>query len=595
MYRPNSLYALIRRALLLLALCFACATAQAQNWEVAIGGFNKETAFCVENAPTFGDFALVIGGTHTYGGFNSPNPPNVFVSLSDIAGSFVAGVVYDFQSWDIDYSIIDVGGGDFIFTTGVWNPRACSFDIAVVRADFTGAIIWSTFLGGPATDGGTSLIQEAGGDIVVAGYVESPSNGCRDGFLGLLDDVTGAVIWAHAYGGPFNDELWSVRESMAGFIPGSVYAVGYSNNNTGGADDDLWMLNVDIATGLAVPVSNTYGAPGANDRGYALLLQLDPFMGPVINLVGESYGFGAFNNDVYVVRTDPAGAFFWQQLYETGTAADPGWDIGWDVEESIRYGPGDIVVVGQANNGIDPRGRAIALEIDGFGVPLPGSQAYGGPDFEGARSIDLNPILGDPHYYIAGMTYSVNIGGGDQYLLRADAMLQTGFDAAGQTCAQRISPTFLDATGILPFTVGIVPVPLTPPVFPQTTLTGESIRVCVDATPLIDPPEEVDKNEKQDRIRKQALPNDNRLKLSLAPNPLRSGNPLLLNFVAQSEASVQIKVSDALGRTMFEGEVSGSDKPQEMQVVTQGWPAGAYTVTLRSGEELQAANVVVNQ
>ncbi len=580
-------------ALTILLFCaFNIHSLSAQQFETNTGGRFLENGYSVDNARSFDNLALTIGGTHSFGATTSFNPPNVYVTLTKPTGDVAQGLVYNFESWDEDYSIVDALDGEtFIFTTGVRNFATGSFDIVVVRSDLSGNVQWATYLGTFGTDGGTSVIVTKEGFIAVAGYVERTGLGGRDGFLALLEP-DGTVIWSFAYGGRFDDEFWSVRESTLRETQGTLYVVGSSSSNNSFLTDDLWLVNVDIATG-GVNFSNTYGDITANSEGYALLQQQDPFQGSVINLVGESYGFGAVNNDIYVVRTDAFGNAIWQTLFDVGAAFDrPGWDIGWDVEESIRYGVGDIVVVGQTNNPVFPRGAAVALEISGFGNLLAGSQAYGGADYDGWRSIDRteDAALG---YYFAGVNYNQTIGGGDQYIARANGLLQTGFDAAGNPCPQEIRAKEINGDDFVEFNPEIVDVRQQEGEIPETEEIFEYEIICQSTSPFIDQAPDLERDEARERLEKAAQAQQLDQSLLLAPNPVRSGQTLTLDYFVADDTRLEITIKDALGRSVFTQHEQAGSGVGSLNVDTQGWAAGAYSVVINDGEGIKTVKVIV--
>ncbi len=569
-----------------------------QYWERGAGERLLENAHKVVSSDAFQCGPVAIGGTKSYGQANVSNPPNVYVTAWSPDGILQRDYVFDAQSWDVDYSIVALNSEfsepGFVWTTGVLNPTTGSYDLAVVRFDLFGSIVWSTALGGLAPDAGTSVIQltaDFNGDIVVAGMTESYGNGTtRDGVLARLDQNTGTIIWAFAYGGAQNDELYAVKQDVVGFNDFTLYAVGQSNSFNTQGHDDAWMINVDANTG-AFNFGWVYGNL-ANDRAYNLILHSeDPQLGESVTIVGETYSFSTQNSDAYVIRTDAFGAPAWQRAFDLWGAA--GWETAYDVAESVQYGPGNVVVVGQSSNSANaPRGEGFGLEIDFGGNLQSANRVYGGSDYETIRSIaQKNPDVAEPGYWMAGQTQSFGLGAGDQYILSTDFNLATGFDTAGNECAPEIEVGEVDAFGELEIRVDPLTVKPVEFTLPDATEAGKYVEICNEEGFF----GMVDENSGGSAISRSgaAAPmTGSNIQVQAHPNPIQIGTPLTVEVNSSRNEKLMVVISDLMGRTLARKVVTPGSGA--VNFATEYWTAGAYTISVGSGENMQTSQVILH-
>lgn len=450
-------------------------TASAQPWERAIGGAQQENTFDIKTSDQFGG-AIQIGGTWTYGATFSPNPPNVYVSQITNNGNIAQGMVFEANGWDVDADVVEYED-QIIWTTGVFNSLTGSYDIAVVSADQGGGILWTVWFGGFQRDGSTSIIATEDGQIIVAGYVESNTFGGRDGFLASIDNG-GGVNWAFNYGSTGNDELWSVIESIDG--SGDIYAIGYSDGPGSAGGDDVWLLAVDNAGGIAY--SNLYGGP-ANDRGFDIVMNdavCDPEL--TLTLVGETWSFGGQRNDIFVIRTLPGAGNVpqWQFAYEIFTAGS--WDVGYGITDALNTNFSNVVISGQTNSlaGAAVLGEGFAFELGPNGGNPIWTRTYGGGQYETLRGLDTR----SGGYFTAGQTLSYGSGGGDQYVLALDAIGGTG-TRFGTACATQQFPNFVSVDVMTELETQQQDYPQIEGIDPVVSFEGDLTEIC---TPGLAPP-----------------------------------------------------------------------------------------------------------
>lgn len=173
-------------------------------------------------------------------------------------------------------------------------------------------------------DFGRDIKQDIDTGYIVTGSSSSFASGTADAFLLKVDSV-GNFKWSYNYGGPGSE--WG--ESVVTTSDQS-YAIGGYTNSFGAGGFDFYLVKTDP---LGVPeFEKTYGGSDW-DKAYDIIQLSDS--GYV--LVGETYSFGAGNNDVYIVRTDKFGDTLWTRTY--GGPED-------DFANAVLLDNDSIVVVG---------------------------------------------------------------------------------------------------------------------------------------------------------------------------------------------------------------------------------------------------------
>ena len=581
------------------------------SWESGVGGQNLETAYKVERTqtPGFEDGVLAIGGTDSYGFRFDNNPPNLYVSYIDPSGTGAIGWAFDLQSWDEDYSIVEIPSDNkFAFTTGVWNENNGSYDIAVICIDYGGTVLWSRFFGSFGRDGGTSItLLESGtyaGDLVVAGIYENP-NGDNDGVLIHLDN-NGLILGGRRYdcsagGNSANDRFYCVRQdNIEGYGSSDyVYVVGATNGgNVLDKNDDIWLLNISLANLNIINFSNVYdGANNSTDRGYNLTQTFNPNQSEsFVTMVGESYQTQLFpltQNDAAVIRTQfngmlgAAGTF--HRVYNIPNATDPSWDVAYAVEPNLAN-DGGVVVVGQTNNAMETNGNAFAMEIDNASAVLL-AFVYGRDEYETARSLDVVPGVG---YYFGGTTYSDGPGGGDQWIAHATPTLQTGLDVnTSQSCADPVGPgsdDFGTYTNLM-----VNPFSIVAPTAPSFAVDMQSnIEIICQGPPNPAPPLPTDVELDEDLVRSATGQSAHSNSFFIAPNPVSSGDDISLRLIKRLPTDAVITVTDALGRTLMEIDGGALGSVRNHTISTQGWSSGAYTISIKTGADVQSESIIVH-
>jgi len=170
--------------------------------------------------------------------------------------------------------------GSNCFSTGRGN------DIALVKTDRQGEVIWSKTYGSNEEDNISSIIKVASGYMAV-GSTKGFGKGSLDVYL-LAFDNNGSLLWSKTYGDWNNQEGVSIEQTS----DGGYIITGYSSNpNTYGVDQGGWVID---------------------------------------------------ENDLYLLKTDINGNLLWSKVFDTASN-----EIGVEAHETKN---GDYIVAGRSTD-----------------------------------------------------------------------------------------------------------------------------------------------------------------------------------------------------------------------------------------------------
>jgi hypothetical protein len=200
-------------------------------------------------------------------------------------------------------SVQQTSDGGYIIAGGTEPSYAAgSGDVYLVKTNASGDTLWTRTYGGKGDDRGNAVQQTVDGGYIVAGYTESFGH---DVYL-VKTNAAGDTLWTRTYGGTGIDAGRAVQQTKDGgyLVAGQsdVYLV-----RTNASGDTLW--------------TRTYGGKGY-DFGYAVQQTSD--RGCVI--AGYTTSFGAGDNDVYLIGTNPSGGTLWTRTYG-GPERDEGYSV----------------------------------------------------------------------------------------------------------------------------------------------------------------------------------------------------------------------------------------------------------------------------
>ena len=294
---------------------------------------------------------------------------DIFILKLDAKGEFIWAKSMGGTGVD-DCTSLAIDGLGNVYTTGSFNTTA-DFDpgsgtyvlssnsgteIFVSKLNSEGKFVWAKSLGGPGSEGGTSIKLDSIGNVYTTGFFysiadfdpgigkfELKANGIHDLFVSKLDN-SGNFVWAKSIGGKNSDMGYSLAIASSG----NIYVSGY------------FMEKVDFNPG----VDTFYLTP----KGYqdAFLLKL--------NSIGDLIwvkSFGGINGEqARSIVLDKAENIYITGLYQNTSDFDPGAGV---LNFTSQGGSYDVFLLKLNSNG-----------------NLQWAKSLGGSDYDIGNALDLD-------------------------------------------------------------------------------------------------------------------------------------------------------------------------------------------------------------
>jgi hypothetical protein len=305
------------------------------------------------------------------------------------------------KDYDCGYSLIQTSDGGYAIagTTTSFGPVGA--DVYLVKLDAHGNLQWTKTIGGPESDGGTSLIQTSDGGYAIAGNSYSFVAGGYDVYIVKLD-ANGNLQWTKTIDGPNYEEGRSLIQTSDG-----GYAIAGYTNSFGAGEADVYVVKLDANGNLQW--TKTIGGKN-DDEGFSLIQTADGgYAITGYTTAGYIEYSGAGESDVYVVKLDAHGNLQW-----TKTIRGKGWDVG---RSLIQTSDGGYVIAGATISfgagGVD----VYVVKLDAKGN-LQWTKTIGGENEDWGYSLIQTS---DGGYAIAGNTEFLGAEGADVYVVKLDA------------------------------------------------------------------------------------------------------------------------------------------------------------------------------
>ncbi|HHZ64833.1 MAG TPA: T9SS type A sorting domain-containing protein [Flavobacteriales bacterium] len=276
--------------------------------------------------------------------------------------------------------------------------------------------------------------QTFDGGYIIVGSTGGGGSGNSDIYLVKVDSV-GIYQWSKAIGGEELEWGYSLEQTAD-----SGYIIAGYTNSYGAGTYDVYVVKTD-------PVGDTlwtrtfggsdwdigYGVAQTNDGGYVI--------------VGETYSFGAGDNDVYVIKLDNLGDSLW-----TKTIGGAKQESGKEIHQTVDSG---YVLVGETSSmGLGKKDLyLVKLDMSGSTV---WAQTYGDSLDDVGMSVKQTADTG---FIVAGYTKSYNPGYDDFYLIKTDPLGAATWTktegAMDDKRAHSIVPTFTGEYAFTGLTTGL--------------------------------------------------------------------------------------------------------------------------------------------
>ncbi len=266
------------------------------EWQKTFGapGVDLDIGYSVEQTS---DGGYIIAGYGDSAGLNA------YLIKTDANGNFRWKRVYGSWYSDEGYSVQQTTDGGYILTgfTQVSTPHIYT-DVYLVKTNEEGFPEWEKRFGGPYDDYGYSVQQTRDGGYIIAGHTDPSGDYFYDIYL-IKTDANGNLEWQKRFGGSSYEYGYSVKQTFDGgyIIVGSTYSFG-----AGGYD--VYLVKTDANGNLQW--QKTFGGY-YDDEGWSVWQTLDS--GYIIT--GYTKSFGAGKEDVYLIKVDKNGNLEWQKTF----------------------------------------------------------------------------------------------------------------------------------------------------------------------------------------------------------------------------------------------------------------------------------------
>lgn len=278
-------------------------------WTRTFGGTNIDIGHSVVQTTDLG--YIIAGYTRSYGSMSGRN----FMLIKTDADGYQQWInAFGGNDDDEAYSVKQTSDGGYIIAGHTKSFGAGNKDVLLIRTDADGNQIWLKTYGGPQDDEGYSVLQTSDGGFVVAGVTSSFGAGGRDVYL-IKTDPLGNVEWTRTLGGMSSDGAWSIVQTA----DGGFALAGWTFSHGPGPLGNAWLVKTNESGNQQW--HKAFGGSGV-DRAHDLKQTND---GGYI-LTGYTSSSGAGLDDMLLIRTDSLGNAIWNKTFG-GSGRDYGQSV----------------------------------------------------------------------------------------------------------------------------------------------------------------------------------------------------------------------------------------------------------------------------
>ncbi|MDG6218965.1 MAG: hypothetical protein QCI00_05955, partial [Candidatus Thermoplasmatota archaeon] len=282
-----------------------------EEWNVTLGGGYIDIGYDIQQTSDGG--YIIVGYTRSYG---DTSGRNIWLVKTDGSGIEEWNKTFGGNDDDEGHSVRQTTDGGYILTGHTESFGSNMNDVILIKTDASGNEEWMKIFGGEYDDEGYSVRQTTDGGYIIAGVTTSFATGGRDAWL-IKTNASGNEEWSETYGGLSSDGARSVQQTS----DGGYIMTGWTASYSAGYLFDIWLVKTDGYGNEEW--NNTWGGTGVEaDVGYSVKQTAD---GGYI-LTGETQSFGGDNYDAILIKTDVFGDEEWMKTF-VGTFREYGRDV----------------------------------------------------------------------------------------------------------------------------------------------------------------------------------------------------------------------------------------------------------------------------
>jgi hypothetical protein len=268
-----------------------------REWEKTFGGNDNDLGYSVQQTVDGG--YIIAGWTFSFGAGSS----DAYLIKTEPNGTMQWQKTFGTSGPEYGSSVQQTSDGGYIIT--YWNSPfdATVWDVHLIKTEPNGTMQWKKTFGGSDFDVGLSVQQTSDDGYVIAGRTYSFGAGQGDVYL-IKTEPNGTMQWEKTFGASGNEYGNSVQQT----IDGGYIIAGITDSFGAGVYYDVYLIKTD--PNGSSEWQKTFGASGTE---YASSVQQTSDGGYIIT--GWTMSFGAGNNDVYLIKTDPNGSSEWEKTF----------------------------------------------------------------------------------------------------------------------------------------------------------------------------------------------------------------------------------------------------------------------------------------
>lgn len=208
---------------------------------------------------------------------------------------------------------IAVSQDGFIYVAGITEVSFSRRDYVLIKYDQQGNELWSQTYNGPGNgfDQAVSVAVDNSGNILITGSSMSTSKFGSEDIATLKYDSNGNLLWTARYNGPANETDYPVRVQTD--ILGNVYVAGVSRGiNTG---NDVVALKYD-PKGNQLWATRYNNPENTDDNAFYMMIDDNA------NMYITGWAILDFTLDYLTLKIDPSGNILWVRSYNGPTYYD---------------------------------------------------------------------------------------------------------------------------------------------------------------------------------------------------------------------------------------------------------------------------------
>jgi Secretion system C-terminal sorting domain len=206
-------------------------------WTKTFGGSGPDQLRGFANIEEFVDIPRLafIGETNGFGAGSK----DILLIKADMNGTFEFARTYGNTGNDHGFSVLETPGGGLLIAGHTNSSGAGSYDVYLIKVDFSGDVEWARTYGGSGDDYCYFAQRTQDGGFILTGSTNSFGGGKNDVYV-IKTNALGDTMWTKTYGGSMDEVGQSVQQTGDG-----GYIFTGSTTSFGSGLKDIYVIKTD--------------------------------------------------------------------------------------------------------------------------------------------------------------------------------------------------------------------------------------------------------------------------------------------------------------------------------------------------------------